>query len=84
MDYLETSPSCDTNKEGMEFSAIRALHKLTPIKIEVQQNGVINISTPQWQFAEEFRPGIYVRVPEYISIRCSRIFRIFQTHAVAS
>jgi len=72
VDYVGRSPSCDTKKLSMEFYAIGALHYLTPMKIEVQQNGIINVSTPQWQFEEEFSAGIYVRVPEYIGMTCSK------------
>lgn len=71
VDYVEKSPSCDTKKLGMDFYAIGALHYLTPMKIEVQQNGVINFSTSQWQFEEAFSTGIYVRAPEYINMTCS-------------
>eukprot|EP00435_Cladocopium_sp_Y103_P018228 s5357_g4.t1 len=73
VDYVERSPSCDTKKLGMEKYAIGALHYLTPMEIEVQKNGVINVSTPQWQFEEEFwAGGIYVRVPPYIKMTCSK------------
>ena len=72
VDYVQRSPSCDTKKLSMELYAIGALHYLTPMKIEVQRNRVMNISTPQWQFEGEFARGIYVRVPEYINMTCSK------------